>query len=167
MEKLKKALKIICWILFVLAIAGLFLSTYLNSSGVNERWNENVSPWLGGASIAVVATTIIQLVVNFASKANLDLGISRFGKDSKAITENVNNLAKEFRVQIEENKKLKEELIETRKQMQIAIKQSQAILNNQVEIANHDEKMVRNGTAKRLVKNVEEIEYVSQRENVK
>lgn len=162
---MKKAKTIICWVILIVAMGGLGVSTYFNISGVNEWWNTYVSQWVGGASMAVACTTVIQIVVNYSSKADLNLGIRDFSNSAKEFVSKGTDLGNDVKT-VMEKLEIKEArldaLIEkyetTMQTLSKALDKLDVILENEKEIANHDESMVRDGTAAKLNEAVDEVE---------
>ena len=161
---MKKFLKVVAYILLVLAIGALVVSTYFTSTGINERWNENISQYLGGATIGVCASSLISLVINFASKSNLDLGIKDFSKSAsdfmdkaETIKGDVAELNRKYNEELSKMKELIEHYEKTLKTVELSNKKLDIVLSNQVEIAKHDSKMVANGTSKKLIADVNEV----------
>lgn len=155
---MKKVVKIGGYVLLLCGFIMLGVSTYFNTTGINEWWNENVAQWLGGASLAVVATTIISFTINFASKSNLDLGLKSLNLDSKNFTDNTRAITDKFvkreELDIERDILLQNIIEENTKNNQLInelMVKVDILLNHQIEIANHDEKMIRDGTAKKIV----------------
>lgn len=158
--------------MLVLSIGALIVSTYFTSSGVNEWWNNNVSQYLGGATIGACASALITLVINFASKSNLDLGILKFSRSANQFTddvaklkENLNLLIEKYSQEISKMEDLRKHYEETLKTTELANKKLDIVLDNQVQIAQHDSKMVANGTAKKLTMCVSEVKENEERKN--
>lgn len=168
---MKKFLKVMAWILLVIGFVGLGVSTYLTSSGINEWWNENVAQWVGGASLSVACTALIQLVINYASKSNLDLGIKNMSKASEDFATNSEEIKKQFaelntkyNEEIAKMKELVEHYEKTLKSTELANKKLEVVLDNEIEIAKHNSEMVKDGTAKKLIKNVEGVKVSNEEE---
>lgn len=162
---MKKFKTVMCWILFVLAFAGLTLATYFTSTGVNEWWNANVSSWVGGASLAVASTTVIQMIVNYASKSNLDLGIKDFSRSAKEFisagqesSESVKEVLEKLDIKEQRLDDLILKYSETLLKLGMALDKLDLILENEKEIANHDEAMIKDGTTTKLNANIAKLE---------
>lgn len=162
--KLQKVLKIILYVLLVLGFIGLAISTYFNSSGVNEWWNTNVSPLLGGATIGAASSLIIQSVFSFANKNDMNLGIrsledlsSKVANTGESTQKIVNDMITTYNDNKESADKLAEEYKETRERVEQAIKVSSAVLDILEIMVRNDPSLVSNGTAKKIVNEIEQV----------
>lgn len=131
---MKKAITVILWVLLICGLILLGVATYFTTSGINEWWNENVSQWIGGASLSVCATTLIQIVVNYTSKSNLDLGIRNLDKTSKEFKEVATTQNENVNSEVE---KLKEIVINQNRQIETLTNAISSLTNN---LANENER---------------------------
>lgn len=162
---MKKFKTVMLWIVFIIALGGLALSTYFTQTGANEWWNENVASWVGGASLAVASTTVIQTIVNYSSKSDLNLGIRDFSKSAKEFITAGQNTSEEVKAVLEKLE-IKEEKLdnaiavydELTSKLQKVFDQLDVIIENERQIANHDESMIRDGTTAKLNQSVAELE---------
>lgn len=162
---MKKFKTVLMWVVFIIALGGLAVSTYFTQTGVNEWWNENVASWVGGASLAVCSTTIIQAIVNYSSKSDLNLGIRNFSTSAKQFLEAGKTTSEEVK-EVLDKLQIKEEQLDKAIAMYYDLNgkllkvfdQLDLIIENEKEIANHDESMVRDGTTAKLNKEIVELE---------
>ena len=162
---MKKFKTVMLWVVFIIALGGLALSTYFTQTGINERWNTHVASWVGGASLAVASTTIIQTIVNYSAKSDLNLGIRDFSKSAKefiSTSQNTSDEVKEILEKLNIKEKRLDEAIavfeDTNYKLLKVFDQLDIIIENEKEIANHDEAMIRDGSAAKLNKNIVELE---------
>lgn len=162
--KLQKALKIILYALLVLAIIGLGISTYFNTSGVNEWFNQYVSPYLGGATIGVASSALIQFVISFSEKNNMNLigkeflrGGSVYEKCTTETKEAIDKMTATYEANMKEAEELKNTYKENIAKLEIAIQKVNTMLNIIEDVASNSKDLIANGTAKRVSDQVAEV----------
>lgn len=162
---MKKFKTIIMWVVFVIALGGLALSTYFTQTGANEWWNTHVAGWVGGASLAVASTTVIQTIVNYSAKSDLNLGIRDFSKSAKEFIQAGQNASDDVKTVLEKLQ-VKEEQLDKAiamyndlfSKLEKVFDQLDLIIENEKQIANHDESMIRDGTTAKLNQSIVELE---------
>lgn len=162
---MKKFKTIMLWVVFVIALGGLALSTYFTQTGANEWWNTHVAGWVGGASLAVASTTVIQTIVNYSAKSDLNLGIRDFSKSAKefiqagqSTSEDVKAVLQKLEIKEEQLDKAIAMYDDLYAKLEKVFDQLDLIIENERQIANHDESMIRDGTAAKLNQSVAELE---------
>lgn len=162
---MKKFKTIMMWVVFVIALGGLALSTYFTQTGANEWWNTHVASWVGGASLAVASTTVIQTIVNYSAKSDLNLGIRDFSKSAKEFIQAGQNTSDDLKTVLGKLQ-VKEEQLDKAiamyndlfSKLEKVFDQLDLIIENEKQIANHDESMIRDGTTAKLNQSIVELE---------